>query len=478
METRAIAIKNIKIEDRQRGEISPERLKLLADSIEMDGLINPIFVAKEGKGQYVLIAGERRLRAHELLGIDKIRSTIIDAPAEERKQRIELIENTQRENLSWQDECMAVFDYYFYMRALPAQFSVEKCADDLGYTYRHMQKKINVAHALKKGDEQIRMASGFSAAYGILERQSSRAVSDEVANVTAILNKGGEIQEQPDGQIKVKLPPSLHKINVDKGNISDEVLIRDPGLDIVQGDSLELFSGYSDQPFNFVHCDFPYGINFHKSDQGNPDDYGAYEDSPEVYFNLVSSLLENREKIFAPSSHLLFWFSFTIRTKDGDFDNWTYLRETFTSAGFRVWPRPFIWLKADKSGIIPDPQRGPRRIYETCLFASRGDRKILKSTVDAVAVATERSSAVHLSIKPEPVLEPFFRMLVDGNTRFLDPTCGGGTAVCLADKMGADTVKGWELLTENVELAQNNLRRSRLINLGLEMKEDDVLPEG
>lgn len=75
-----------------------DKLKELSDSIQEHGLLQPVTVVEDEDG-YVLIAGERRLRAHKLANISTIRATII--AAEEFKLReLALIENIQRDDLN------------------------------------------------------------------------------------------------------------------------------------------------------------------------------------------------------------------------------------------------------------------------------------------------------------------------------------------------------------------------------------------
>ncbi len=50
----------------------------LVDSIEANGLLNPIIVRSKADGHYELISGHRRKRAYEILGLDKIKSVIVD----------------------------------------------------------------------------------------------------------------------------------------------------------------------------------------------------------------------------------------------------------------------------------------------------------------------------------------------------------------------------------------------------------------
>jgi len=75
-------------------------LEELAHSIERHGLLQPIVVIETENG-YVLVAGERRWRAHKLAGMERIKAIIADAALDEKRMReLALIENIQRENLN------------------------------------------------------------------------------------------------------------------------------------------------------------------------------------------------------------------------------------------------------------------------------------------------------------------------------------------------------------------------------------------
>ena len=75
-------------------------LKELSDSIVTHGLLQPIVVIKKSDG-YLLVAGERRLRAHKLAKLPTIKAIIADVSIDEKRFReLALIENIQRENLN------------------------------------------------------------------------------------------------------------------------------------------------------------------------------------------------------------------------------------------------------------------------------------------------------------------------------------------------------------------------------------------
>lgn len=87
-----------------RREIDPKHVEELAKSIQSEGLLQPIVVRAKGK-KFELIAGERRLRAYEHLGLKSIPARIIEAN-DASSAALALIENLQRENLNPIDEAL------------------------------------------------------------------------------------------------------------------------------------------------------------------------------------------------------------------------------------------------------------------------------------------------------------------------------------------------------------------------------------
>ncbi len=81
-----------------RKTFNDEALRELADSIKTYGVFQPIIVKKSIKG-YDLIAGERRVRASKMAGLQKIPAIIKDF-SDELMREIALLENLQRENLT------------------------------------------------------------------------------------------------------------------------------------------------------------------------------------------------------------------------------------------------------------------------------------------------------------------------------------------------------------------------------------------
>lgn len=392
--------------------VSPERqrqdftdIESLAESISRIGLINPIVLTEAN----ALVAGERRLRAIKSLGWTSL------APAQYRYtnrmawhelEAIELEENIKRRDITWQEQCNAVQRYHKMRGKLVGEaWTIRLCADELGLDYTHTTRLLNIAHEATINPEVMKAAK-VSVAAGMVARSKERRVAAAVESV-------GVEDYTPSASVTAPSapPPVSH-----------------PFLNC---DFMDWAKSYKGVPFNFIHCDFPYGINFDKQTGMNSANIERYADSPEYYKLLLTEGLPSLP--ISQEAHLMFWFSMT---------HYPITLLTLKQMGWRVNEFPLIWAKSDNSGILPDARRGPRRNYETAFIASRGDRPIVSAVSNIWHGA--RGPAEHTSSKPQAMLEHFFRMFIDQTSRVLDPTCGSGNAMKAAAKLGAKQVLGIE----------------------------------
>lgn len=98
-------------------------LQELADSIRQHGLAQPITVRPDSEGRFVIVAGERRFRAHELLGKPTIDAIVKSDMTDAQHSAVQLIENVQRVDLDPIEEAMA-----YKVRMEQFGFSVDKLA--------------------------------------------------------------------------------------------------------------------------------------------------------------------------------------------------------------------------------------------------------------------------------------------------------------------------------------------------------------
>lgn len=411
-------------EDRQRKELTD--IDILAASILEHGQIQPIVLREDN----TLIAGERRLAAHEYAGLDEIGYVYREDMTEDQLIVVEYIENAMRVDLSWKDKTDAINKYCTVRRKAEPKLSQEKLAAELCMTQGHLANFLLVSTYLEEEHEQVLEAPKFTVALNIAKRNNERRSSARLEEM------GDDISKAVFGEVTGEV-------------VNDEIVFDNtPAVPIevevsapFENQDFTLWAPeYTGPKFNLIHCDFPYGIKADTHDQGASAEFGGYADGKDVYDSLIETLTAAMENIVAKSAHMIFWFSMN------------YYEETKTkleAMGWKVNPMPLIWHKNDNSGIIPDPNRGPRQIYETAFLCSRGDRLIVRPVANLFSAPNIKQH--HMSQKNVGMLKHFLSMLVDETTVMLDPTCGSGTAIFAAEELKAKTVLGLEFNYEFFE---------------------------
>jgi ParB family chromosome partitioning protein len=89
-----------------RKEFAEEGMRELADSIREHGVISPPVVEETGDGTYLIVMGERRIRAAKAAGLTEV-PVLVRAYSEEKRMEIALVENIQRVDLNPVEEAMA-----------------------------------------------------------------------------------------------------------------------------------------------------------------------------------------------------------------------------------------------------------------------------------------------------------------------------------------------------------------------------------
>lgn len=422
----------VKRSERQRSEIDTSDIE---QSIASRGVLQPVVVEKI-LDTYLLIAGERRVLASLRVNLPTIPARICYDLTETERQIIELIENVHRVDLDWKDQVRAIRKVHAMFKSNDEAWTHEKTADAVNLDRAVVSIMLRVGDELTVGNPLVTQAGGLRPAYNIVVRRDERRVDDAMNDLLSETSSPLTVARAEGGTFSPPVPQP----------VAPEA--------IRNSDFLKWAPLYGERPFNFIHCDFPYGINIDKSDQSNIASYGTYGDTKELYLELCYCLAKNLNRLMTQSGHLMFWLSSDIERQ---YETIRFFEKEAPSLEFQTVP--LTWHKTDNKGILPDPNRGPRRITETALIASRGDRFIIKAVSNCYGSPTTKE--LHQSEKPEPMLRHFFQMFVDENTRALDPTCGSGSALRAAESLGAKEVLGLEMNQEFVEGARSLLKKSR-----------------
>jgi len=185
-EERQHSLNTVPVDQIQRGSyqprihFDPEALQELADSIAAQGVVQPVVLRQVASG-YELIAGERRWRAAQLIGLHEIPAVIRDLD-DRSAAAVALIENIQREDLNALEEARAF----------------QRLIDDFALTHQQVAEAVgrsraavsNFLRLLDLGDE----VQSYLVA-GELEMGHARALlalsgSIQVATARIVINKG------------------------------------------------------------------------------------------------------------------------------------------------------------------------------------------------------------------------------------------------------------------------------------------------
>ena len=131
-----------------RREFSDDSIKELAETLDKDGLLQPIVVREDGEDHYEIIAGERRYRAAKSLGWETI-PAIVKNMDDDQAASLALIENLQREDLNPIDEAKA----YTNLMKLN-DLTQTALAKDMGKSQSYIANKLR----LLKLDDDVQKA--------------------------------------------------------------------------------------------------------------------------------------------------------------------------------------------------------------------------------------------------------------------------------------------------------------------------------
>ena len=166
-----ISIRSIKPNPHQpRQKFDETSLDELTASIKEKGILTPITVQKAGN-QFILIAGERRLRASKKAGLKKIPVYIIDVADDAEMIEMALIENIQRENLNPIEEAEA----YIYLNNR-FKFSQEKIAKSVGkkrVTISNSLRLLTLPREIKESIRNGRLSAGHGRAILMMKTHNS-----------------------------------------------------------------------------------------------------------------------------------------------------------------------------------------------------------------------------------------------------------------------------------------------------------------
>lgn len=204
-------LENLPVTSIRPGKYQPRRhfddaaLEELAASIRTQGLIQPIVVRDAGRGQYELIAGERRWRAAKKAGLAEISAVVRDIPAQSALA-VALIENIQRQELTALEEAEA-------LRRLIDEFklSQQQAADAVGRSraaVANLLRLLELPEPIRDLLEEGRIEMGHARALLTLPAPRAVALAEKAADLewsVRELEQAVRLAQLPKGVGRTKL---------------------------------------------------------------------------------------------------------------------------------------------------------------------------------------------------------------------------------------------------------------------------------
>tara|TARA_R110001592_G_scaffold30652_1_gene109447 strand:- start:713 stop:1579 length:867 start_codon:yes stop_codon:yes gene_type:complete len=223
-ETEDGELKHLPVEYLQRGKYQPRRdmdqdaLQELAESIRQQGIMQPIIVRTVEKNKYEIIAGERRWRAAQLAGLDKV-PTIVREVADNAAVAMALIENIQRENLNAMEEAIALqrLQEEFSLTQAEVAEAVGKSRSTVTNLLRLIQLTDEVKLMLEHGDLEMGHGRAMLALRPEQQIQAARLVESKslsVRQTEALVRKFLEDAKDKPGQ-EIKLNKDVERLEED-----------------------------------------------------------------------------------------------------------------------------------------------------------------------------------------------------------------------------------------------------------------------
>ena len=201
-----------------RKSFNEEALRELSESIKNHGVFQPIIVKKGIRG-YDLIAGERRLRASKMAGLDKIPAIVKDFSDDEMRE-IALLENIQRENLT------AIELAWAYKGIIDnLDIRQEDLALRIGKSRSHITNTLGLLNLPEEVQKMILNGELSMGHARVLSKMEDESKITDLAK--KIINEGLSVHEieeiSKDEEIKKRVPITRRERNTDYTNIENEL---------------------------------------------------------------------------------------------------------------------------------------------------------------------------------------------------------------------------------------------------------------
>ena len=435
-------------EDRVRKEFNKTKLQRLAESCHRLGQCQPgvCTLHPEKENHFILVAGERRLRACKIADIPFTFVLREDADPEVLLE-IEIEENLNRENLSWQEEVFAIDRLHLLREKQQAKLGGKQRTKD---TASEAEKSVGATHEdlilaqWAKSIPEVASAKSKTEAKKIIKRFEGNIVREKM------FTEAKETATESEARIEAAPEKQTQDRTVDfMGRKITNDWILDIDRRVIEGKMEDKLNDFRDNSIDLVIFDPPWGV-------GREEESMAQEktpDEPERYLGNIQRWLDNLYSKMAEDSHLYLFFGIIYHEV-------TY--QVLEAVGYKVNRIPLIWYKQG-THHQHNPKKWHGLSYEPIAFARKGNKDLQTYGAPDVIItpgSTRSMKQTHPHAKhPDIYMELIKRSAFPGDT-ILDPMAGSGMFGVAAETYRTTKKLDWWMIEEKTNfrtLAVSNI---------------------
>lgn len=316
-------------EDRQRKDMG--NLEELALSILKHGQLTPVILTRNND----LIAGERRVRAHQLNGAVYIDALYRDELDPLDLEELELEENIRRKQLTWQEEQKAIARIHKLKQMKDPNWGMQQTAAIVAKPGASVQKR-DVSDAVTL-DRMMKLFPEIAGA-------KSKAQAINMARAKAKnVNRRLDVQQNP----------------IKYAEVTEKIWL---------GDSVQLIKQLEDEVVDLHLTDPPFGINYDSHVAGTVGEENVYKDDADKY-EYILTMVPDLYRTLKPDGWCIFFFGMTWYER---------VKQTFRAAGFTVDEIPIVWDRSAGRTYTNRPDHYFTKAYDVALHCFKGDPHIIQ----------------------------------------------------------------------------------------------------
>jgi site-specific DNA-methyltransferase (adenine-specific) len=444
------------IPPRQRREIPKASLDELKESILDNTLLHPPVVQWTEAGKYILVAGERRLRAIDAIAAAGRTFThhktdfppytlpvvlLDEAINDIKRAEIELAENVDRLELPWQDRTAAIAYIHNMRKAANPNQSISDTARAI------IAERVAELTGPQGGSAESTMLRTIRQATIINEHLSNPEIA-KARNATEAFNL---IVANQQRAFEAELIKRGQK--------------RITSIEVRHGSLLEILPKLEPSTFDTILADPPYGIGV---DSGGFRQrtvvHHNYDDTPDTARALLACILSEGFRVCKSRANIFIFC---------DVDLFGWLKEAAARAGWDPFRTPITWLKSDSEGMAPWGREGFRRTTEWIFFARKGQKGLIHSPVDVLRHnRVARDEREYGPEKPVSLIKELLAASTLPGDYVLDPCCGSGSTLVAARDLNMRALGiEQDLKAYNLSLVKSQEKRD-------EQPSDSPAPQG